>query len=126
MANSIEPSSKDWANNIHIFSRAWGLPLLVMIAGAFLEAPIRSVIWSAALVWMGAACLINFRRCGRTHCRFTGPFYLILVIPVILLGYEQMSFGPYGWCSGGASCGFMSKIICWATEALWGKYSTPQ
>ena len=125
MTVSIEPSKKDWAGNFRIFSRAWGLPLLVMVAGAFVEEPIRAAIWSAALIWMGAACLINFRRCGRTHCRFTGPFYLILVIPVLLLGFDLMSFAPYAWWILGATILFGSKIIWWATEAVWGKYSAP-
>ena len=126
MTVSIEPSKKDWAGNFRNFSRAWGLPLLLMVAGAFVEAPIRSVIWSAALVWMGTACLINFRRCGRTHCRFTGPFYLILVIPVLLLGFDLMSFGSYDWWILGATILFGSKIIWGVTEAVWGKYSTSQ
>lgn len=126
MTASIEPSKKDWAGNFRIFSRAWGLPLLVIIAGAFAEAPIRAIIWSAALVWMGAACLINFRRCGRTHCRFTGPFYLILIIPVLLLGFGLISFGPYGWWILGIIILLGSKLIWCVTETIWGKYTASQ
>lgn len=126
MVNSVETSSKDWVGNFRLFNRAWGLPLLVMIFGSFVDAPVRSVIWSVALIWMGTACLINFRRCGRTHCRFTGPFYLILVIPVLLLGFGLISIGPYGWWILGAIILFGSEIIWWATEAVWGKFSTLQ
>jgi len=31
MTVSIDPSKKDWAGNFRLFSRAWGLPLLVMV-----------------------------------------------------------------------------------------------
>jgi len=26
-----------------------------------------------AIAWMGSVCIMNSRRCGRVHCRFTGP-----------------------------------------------------
>jgi len=28
---------------------------------------------------MGTACILNARRCGRTHCRYTGPYYLAMI-----------------------------------------------
>ena len=40
-----------------------------MLAGLFVPIPIRTVIWTAALLWMGVACILNGKRCGRTHCR---------------------------------------------------------
>ena len=126
MTDAIEPGPKDWAGNFRAYGRTWGLPLLAIIAGGFVDAPLRAAIWSAALIWMGAACLINFRRCGRTHCRFTGPFYLILIIPVLLLGFSLISFGPYGWWLLGAAILFGGKILWWATETIWGKYATPR
>ena len=126
MTAASDPENKDWAGNFRIYGRAWGLPLLTIIAGAFVETQIRAAIWSTALIWMGAACLINFRRCGRTHCRFTGPFYLILIVPVLLLGFDLISFGPYDWWILGATILFGGKIIWWGTETIWGKYSNPQ
>jgi hypothetical protein len=34
---------------------------------------------------MGTACILNARRSGRTHCRFTGPYYLAMTAPVLVL-----------------------------------------
>ena len=119
-------NGKDWAGSFQAYAAVWGVPLLVIIAGAFVDVHIRTAIWTVALIWMGAACLLNARRCGRTHCRFTGPFYLILIVPVLLLGFGLLPLGPYAWWILGAGILFGGKIIWWATEAAWGKFSTPQ
>jgi hypothetical protein len=117
---------RDWAGNFRAYALAWGVPLLVIIAGAFIEPSTRTVLWLLALIWMGTACLINARRCGRTHCRFTGPFYLFLIVPVLLHGFEVLPLGTYAWWILGAAILAGGKIIWWATEATWGKFSTPQ
>jgi hypothetical protein len=46
---------------------------------------------------MGTACLLNARRCNRTHCRFTGPYHLALTAPALALGFGIVSAGIYGW-----------------------------
>jgi hypothetical protein len=97
--------------------------LLAIVASAFAEVPARTAVWALALAWMGSACLINARRCGRTHCRFTGPFYLALIVPVLLLGLGLLPLGPLGWWILGAVILVGGKIIWWATEAAWGKFS---
>ena len=119
-------SRKDWAGNIQAYALAWGAPSLAIVASSFAGVATRTAVWSIALVWMGTACLMNAQRCGRLHCRFTGPFYLGLIIPVFLHGLGLFSLGPYGWWILGAVILFGGKIIWWATEAAWGKFSTPQ
>lgn len=126
MSEAAEQTAKDWAGNIRAYALAWGVPSLAIIAGFLVDASARTVIWLAALLWMGAACLMNARRCGRTHCRFTGPFYLALIIPVALNGFGLIPLGPYAWWILGAAILFGGKIIWWATEAAWGKFSTPR
>jgi hypothetical protein len=116
-------SRKDWAGDVGAYALAWGVPSLAVIAGSLAEVPTRMAIWSVALIWMGTACLLNARRCGRTHCRFTGPFYLALIVPVLLLGFGRISLGPFGWWILGAAILFGGKIIWWATESAWGKFS---
>lgn len=125
MSEAAEQRAKDWAGNIRDYALVWGIPSLTIIAGSVVDAPVRTVIWSASLLWMGTACLINSRRCGRTHCRFTGPFYFALIIPVVLHGFGLFPLGPYAWWILGATVLFGGKIIWWATEAAWGKFSTP-
>lgn len=119
-------STKDWVGNLRAYMLAWGWPPIAILAGAFMDAPVRTAIWCGALIWMGSACYMNARRCGRTHCRFTGPFYLFLVIPVALHGLGVLPLGPYAWWILGGSILFGGKIIWWATEAKWGKFWTPE
>ena len=116
-------SSEDWLGNIRTYGLAWGLPSWAILGGLLLDVPIRTVVWIIALGWMGIACILNARRCGRTHCRFTGPFYLILIIPVFALGAGMISFGSYGWLALATLALVGSKLIWWATERAWGTFS---
>ena len=92
-------------------SLAWGLPIGALIVGAFFEPPAKPAIWGASLTHMGAACLINAARCGRVHCYFTGPFFLLAAVATLLHGFSIVPLGPDGWLGlivatavGGASC----------------------
>jgi len=76
-----------------------------------------------ALIWMGTACILNSRRCGRTHCRYTGPYYLGMIGPVLMLASGVVSAGFSGWLILGVLILAGGKIIWWATEFAWGKFS---
>jgi hypothetical protein len=104
---------------------AWWVPQAAIVAAIFASVPVRAVIWTVALVWMGTACLLNARRCGRTHCRYTGPYYLAMIAPVLALalGLVPVPVGFYGWLALGVLVLAGSKIIWWATERAWGKFS---
>jgi hypothetical protein len=78
---------------------------------------------SPALVWMGTACILNARRSGRTHCRFTGPYYLAMTVPVLVLGSGVATAGPYAWIALAVLILLGDKIIWWATERAWGTFS---
>jgi hypothetical protein len=121
--NTVEQSSADWIGSIRPYVLAWGLPHCAIIAGLFVAVPVRAAIWVGALAWMGIACILNARRCGRTHCRFTGPYYLAMTIPVLVLGAGIVSLGPYGWIALAALIILGGKLIWWATERAWGKFS---
>jgi hypothetical protein len=126
MTEAAEQTARDWAGNVRAYALAWGVPSLAIIAGSLVDAPARTAIWTVALIWMGTACLMNSRRCGRTHCRFTGPFYLFLIVPVLLHGFGLISLGPYAWWILGATILLGGTVIWWATEAAWGKFSRPR
>ena len=115
--------STDWAGSFRSYGLVWGLPLTAIIVGLLLDIPARTFVWTIALVWMGTACILNSRRCGRTHCRFTGPYYLAMIVPVLTLGSGVVSVGLYGWLVLAVLIIFGSKIIWWATETTWGKFS---
>src|SRR5262249_46253151 len=80
-------------------------------------------LWIIALAWMGIACLLNAHHCGRTHCRYTGPFYLAMILPVLALTSGIVPRGLYGWPALAAIILLGSKLIWWATERTWGRFT---
>jgi hypothetical protein len=102
---------------------AWGLPWAAVLASLFAPVPFRTAIWITALSWMGMACLLNAKRCGRTHCRYTGPYYLAMIAPVGVLGSGVVCSGIYAWLLLTGIILLGSKLLWWATERAWGKFS---
>lgn len=123
MANDMVQRSRDWLSSPRTNALAWWIPKAIIVAGLFVQVPARAVIWIIALVWMGTACILNSRRCGRTHCRYTGPYYLAMIVPVLVLASGVISAGIYGWLSLAVFILGGSMIIWWATERAWGKFS---
>jgi hypothetical protein len=102
---------------------AWWIPHAAILAALFIAVPARTGIWIASLVWMGTACMLNARRCGRTHCRYTGPYYFAMILLVLALGLSVSAANIYGWLVLGAAIVLGSKVIWWTTERAWGKFS---
>jgi hypothetical protein len=71
---------------------------------------------------MGMACILNSRRCGRTHCRYTGPYYLVMILPVVIAGIGIVPLSLYGWIGLGFVALGGSGVIWFATERAWGKF----
>lgn len=62
----------------------WLPPLAIVASGfASLDPLWRTAIWVGALGIMGAGCMTNALRCGRTHCYFTGPFFLVMALAAL-------------------------------------------
>jgi hypothetical protein len=115
--------AQDWLGSARARVVAWGLPHVAIVLGLAVGPLARMIVWIVALVWMGTACILNARHCGRTHCRFTGPYYVLMTIPVLLFGSGMVAVGFYAWVVLGAVIIFGSKVIWWATERAWGKFS---
>lgn len=118
----IEPS-RDWLADTRTHALAWWIPQAAIVGTLAAPEFLRAVIWVAALIWMGIACILNARRCGRTHCRYTGPYYLIMTVPVLVLSSGLVPGGLSAWLILGALILAGSKIIWWATERAWGTFS---
>ena len=123
MTNTPIQISRDWLGSTHTSLLAWWMPKAAIVAGLFVPASVRAVIWIIALIWMGTACLINARRCNRTHCRYTGPYYLAMIVPVMALGAGLVPVGLLGWICLGVIILGGSGLIWWATERAWGRFS---
>ena len=57
----------------------WCVPTILIIAAAFVPS-VRAGVWIPAFSVMGLACVVNARGCGRRHCRFTGPLFLLAAV----------------------------------------------
>lgn len=124
MSAETDASTRDWLGSPRTSLFAWWIPHVAIVAGLFVPVPVRAAIWTVALTWMGVACIVNARRCGRTHCRYTGPYYLAMIAPVFLLAVGVDSAGFYGWLILSILILAGSRAIWWATEYAWGKFSS--
>lgn len=115
-------SERDWAGNRWSLSLVWGLPGLIMLAAGMVGPVPRGVIWTAMLLWMGGACLLNARRCTRTHCRFTGPFLIVMAVLVVGYATGVLALGAHGWVVLGGITFVGFVILWWASERTWGTF----
>ena len=122
MASDTVQASSDWLSGWRTNLVAWSIPQAPSLP-AWSSPCGSTAIWIVALIWMGTACLLNARRCGRTHCRYTGPYYLAMAVPVVVLATGVIALDFYGWLALAILILAGSKIIWWATERAWGKFS---
>jgi hypothetical protein len=123
MANDVVQGSRDWLRSPRTHLLAWKIPQAAIIVSLLAPAPLRTAVWIIALLWKGTACILNAKRCGRTHCRYTGPYYLAMIVPTFVLGSGAVSVGIYGWVVLAGVILLGSKLIWWSTERAWGKFS---
>jgi len=71
---------------------------------------------------MGAACLFNVSRCGRVHCRFTGPFFIVSAIASLGYGLGILPLGPSGWNWIGAVTIIGAIALTCIPELILGRY----
>ena len=94
-----------------------------MLLALFLQPVARAVVWVAMLAWMGWACFANARRCGRTHCRYTGPFFLGMAGLVAAYGTGVIPLGNRPWLLLGIVIAVGNGLIWWGSERLLGTYA---
>jgi hypothetical protein len=123
MTDATAQRSRDWLANPRANLLVWWIPQGAIVAGSLAPDIARAAIWIVALIWMGVACILNSRRCGRTHCRYTGPYYLAMIAPVLALASGVVPGGFYTWLALAMLILAGSKIIWWATERALGTFS---
>ena len=95
-ANSSVSIASSHANDLICSGKAlliWYLPIAALIVGGSWSG-VRPWLWVPALLVMGVACLANAARCGRIHCYFTGPLYLLSAIYVVLAAVHLVPMNP--------------------------------
>src|SRR3982074_1440427 len=102
MANDAIQPSRDWLGSTPASALAWGGPQAALAVALIAPVSLRACVRLVALIWIGTACVLNSRRCGRTHCRYTGPYYLAMIVPVLVLASGIVSADFYGWLAVGA------------------------
>ncbi|RIJ14096.1 hypothetical protein D1231_17615 [Henriciella mobilis] len=98
---------------------------MILIGSNFLQdmVPLVAIIaiLSAALFWMGAACVLNARRCRRRHCFYSGPIFLLGALAVLLVGLEIISLGEDGLVIV-IGVTLSLALSTYLTEPVFGKY----
>ena len=79
--------ANDWAWTGKGLLVLWGIAAVALIVGDRLPSA-RSWLWFAAFLVAGVGCVANAARCGRRHCYFTGPLFLLAAIYVALTGFH--------------------------------------
>ena len=95
----------------------WYFPIFLLIVGGSWSRG-RVWLWVPAFVVMGAGCLINAARCGRTHCYVTAPIFLLAAVYVSLSAFGIVPLHP------GLFLLFVFGACCLAmcAEIPFGKY----
>lgn len=116
--------TRDWVRNLDAMFLLWGLPVAIMLLTVCCAGGgwVVTIPWTLSLVVMGGACLMNARRCGRRHCYFTGPFFLLMALPSFSYGVSWLPLGPHGWLYIGAVTLIGGGLLAVAPEWLWGRY----
>jgi len=100
----------------------FGIPAAILLISPSIGTRYLVIVWPALLTFMGVACLLNARRCGRTHCYVTGPFFLILAGVALLNGIGILPLGARGWSTLSAAFAIGGALLCCVPEWLLGRY----
>lgn len=100
----------------------WIVPTVILAITAGFGGPYLVVIWPLLLTFMGVACLLNARRCGRLHCVITGPFFLVLAGVSLLYGLGIVPLGSHGWQWLVDALFIGGCVLTCVPEWMFGKY----
>jgi len=112
--------SKPWLTLL-----VWRAPLLLLAIGAFTGSAARTALWTTALTVMGCACVVNAARCGRRHCYFTGPVFLLGALASLTYGVGVLPLGARGWSWISSAVLVAYLVLRRLPERFSGTYTRP-
>lgn len=114
---------KDLSGRAGVFLAIWGAPVVIATALSLLPVPnwLWAMGWVTAFTWMGGACLLNARRCGRLHCYFSGPILLLGAALVAVAGFGVVDLRARGIIAVVAAT-LVLAALTYLLEHVWGKY----
>ena len=93
-----------------------------LVVSAWIGGRYLVVVWPTLLTWMGAACLLNARRCHRLHCYLTGPYFLLLALTAMLYGLDVVPLGSHGWTYLSVALVVGGPFLVYVPERVFGRY----
>jgi hypothetical protein len=100
----------------------WCVPWIAFALGFGAPPWLKTILWSASLTVMGLACLFNASRCGRVHCLFTGPFFILGAVASLGYGLGVLPLGPFGWKWIGSVTIIGAIALTFIPELVLGRY----
>src|SRR6516225_8451017 len=100
----------------------WCVPCFAFALGFWQPPALRTVLWTTSLTFMGITCLVNASRCGRTHCFFTGPLFILSAVVSLGYGLGLLPLGSSGWRWIGALTIVGAIALTCIPELVLGRY----
>jgi len=100
----------------------WCVPWFAFVLGFFAPPGLKTVLWTTSLAFLGVACLVNASRCGRIHCLFTGPFFILGAVASLGYGLAFLPLGSSGWKWIGAVTIIGAVVLTCIPELVLGRY----
>jgi hypothetical protein len=117
-----DPQQRDLLCSGKKMFRFWCLSAFAFALGFFVSPALRTILWTLSLGFMGTLCLLNASRCGRVHCYFTGPFFVLGAIASLGYGIGLLPFGPSGWKWIGNITIIGAIVLSAIPEFVFGRY----
>ncbi len=123
---TAQQTAKDMVRQPLPFSLAWGIPIAILVSmnftrGVLPDAAIILII-AGTFLWMGSACVLNARRCGRLHCFISGPIFLIGAVGTLLTGFNVVTI-PFLGVNEFISGTVVLALLTFVPEWIWGMYA---
>lgn len=116
-------SGKDLLGRPWAIGLLWVAPWVLIVASGNTDNLIRTAAWTFGFAVMGTACLVNASGCGRRHCYYTGPLFLLAALASLLYGLQVLPLGRNGWNWIFDVTGAGALLACFGLEKLFGKYT---